>query len=85
MIHIIKIGLKNSYTLTKKFFVQNYKTQLQQLAEGKIDFTPPKYKKTTSNKKEKEIKQKSKTSCKTGQQTLEFNETRELTTLDSFT
>ena len=24
MIHIIKIGLKNSYTLTKKFFVQNY-------------------------------------------------------------
>ncbi len=24
MIHIIKIGLKNSSTLTKKFFVQNY-------------------------------------------------------------
>ena len=24
MIHIIKIGLKNSSILTKKFFVQNY-------------------------------------------------------------
>ena len=60
------------------------KTQLQQLAEGKIDFTPPKNKKTKSNKKEKETKPKSKTPCKTGQQTLELNETKELTTLDSF-
>ena len=60
------------------------KTQLQQLAEGKIDFTPPKIKKTKSNKKEKETKPKSKTPCKTGQQTLELNETKELTTLDSF-
>ncbi len=27
MIDIIKIGLKNSSTLTKKFFVQNYKQE----------------------------------------------------------
>ena len=60
------------------------KTQLQQLAEGKMDFRPPKNKKSKSNKKEKETKQKSKTPCKTGQQTLELKETKELTTLDSF-
>ena len=61
------------------------KTQLQQLAEGKIDFTPPKNKKSKSNKKEKETEQKYKTPCKIAQQTLELNETKELTTLDSFT
>ena len=61
------------------------KTQLQQLAEGKIDFTPPKNKKSKSIKKEKEPEQKYKTPCKIAQQTLELNETKELTTLDSFT
>ena len=48
-------------------------------AKSSVKFwTPP------SNKKEKETKQKSKTPYKTGQQTIEFNETRELTTRDSF-
>ena len=61
------------------------KTQLQQLAEGKIDFTPSKNKKSKSIKKEKETEQKYKTPCKIAQQTLELNETKELTTLDSFT
>ena len=61
------------------------KTQLQQLAEGKIDFTLPKNKKSKSIKKEKETEQKYKTPCKIEQQTLELNETKELTTLDSFT
>ncbi|WP_296808290.1 hypothetical protein [uncultured Methanobrevibacter sp.] len=59
------------------------KTRQQQLTEGKIDFIPTKNKKSKSIKKEKETKQKYKTPCKIGQQTLELNETKDLTTLDS--
>ena len=40
------------------------KTQLQQLAEGKIEFQPPKKKNTKNNKNTKENKQKSKTPIK---------------------
>ena len=39
MIHIIKIGLKNSWTLTKKFFVQNYtknSVEIKKNCENKI-------------------------------------------------
>ena len=60
------------------------KTQLQQLAEGKIEFQPPKKKNTKNNKKTKETKQKSKTPTKTGQQELKIEEKQSHTTLDSF-
>ena len=50
------------------------KAHLQQLAEGKIDFTSPKNKKSKPIKKEKETRQKYKTPCKIEQQTLELNE-----------
>ena len=60
------------------------KTQLQQLAEGKIEFQPPKKKNTKNNKNTKETKQKSKTPSKTGQQELKIEEKQTNTTLDSF-
>ena len=60
------------------------KTQLQQLAEGKIEFQPPKKKNTKNNKKTKETKQKSKTPSKTGQQELKIEEKQRHTTPDSF-
>ena len=60
------------------------KTQLQQLAEGKIEFQPPKKKNTKNNKKTKETKQKSKTPSKTGQQELKIEVKQSHTTPDSF-
>ena len=60
------------------------KTQLQQLAEGKIEFQPPKKKNTKNNKNTKETKQKSKTPSKMGQQELEIEEKQTPTTLDFF-
>lgn len=59
------------------------KTQLQQLAEGKIEFQPPKKKNTKNNKNTEEIKQKSKTPSKTEQQELKIEEKQQYT-LDSF-
>lgn len=60
------------------------KTQLQQLAEGKIELQPPKSKNTKNKKNTKETKQKSKTPSKTGQQELEIKEKQAITTLDFF-
>jgi len=57
---------------------------LQQLAEGKIEFQPPKKKNTKNKNNTKEIKQKSKTPSKTGQQELKIEEKQTLTTLDYF-
>ena len=61
------------------------KTQLQQLAEGKIEFKPPKNKKTKKDKKIKEKNKKSIAQHKTGQQELEIKDNETLTTLDYFT
>ena len=61
------------------------KTQLQQLAEGKIEFKPPKNKKTKKDKKQKENNKKTKAQQKTGQQKLEIKEKETHTTLDYFT
>ena len=60
------------------------KTQLQQLAEGKIEFQPPKKKNTKNKKNPKETKEKSKTPSETGQQELEIEEKQTCTTLDLF-
>ena len=60
------------------------KTQLQQLAEGKIEFQPPKKKNTKNKKNLKETKEKSKTPSETGQQKLEIEEKQTCTTLDLF-
>ena len=60
------------------------KTQLQQLAEGKIEFKPPKNKNTKNKKSVEETKQKSKTPSNTGQQKLEIKEKQTHTTLDFF-
>ena len=61
------------------------KTQLQQLAEGKIELKPPKNKKTKKDKKQKENNKKTKAQQKTGQQKLEIKEKETHTTLDYFT
>ena len=61
------------------------KTQLQQLAEGKIELKPPKNKKTKKDKKQKENNAKSKTQQKTRQQELEIKQKETHTTLDYFT
>ena len=71
----------NSNSRTNR--IQN-KTELQQLAEGKIEFQPPKKKNTKNNKNTKETKQKSKTPSKMGQQELEIEEKQTPTTLDFF-
>ena len=60
------------------------KTQLQQQAEGKIEFKPPKKKNTKNMKNTNEIKQKSKTPSKIGQQKLEIEEKQTHRTLDFF-
>ena len=60
------------------------KTQLQQLAEGKIEFQLPKKKNTKNKNNTKETKQKSKTPSKTGKQELKIEEKQTLTTLDYF-
>ena len=61
------------------------KTQLQQLAEGKIELKPPINKKTKKDKKQKENNAKSKTQQKTRQQELEIKQKETHTTLDYFT
>ena len=48
------------------------KTQLQQLAEGKIEFHPQKRKTKKTRKKTKETKEKSKSPSEIGQQELEI-------------
>ena len=80
---------KNIYLclLLTAIVVQNgfkTKTQLQQLAEGKIEFKPPKNKNTKNNKKTKETQEKSETQHKTEQQQLEIEQKETATTLDSF-
>ena len=60
------------------------KTQLQQLAEGKIEFQSPKKKNTKNKKNPKETKEKFKTPSETGQQELEIEEKQTCTTLDLF-
>ena len=60
------------------------KTQLQQLAEGKIEFQQPKNKKNKKKKDTKETKEKTETSKKIGQQTLEIQLKQCYKTLDSF-
>ena len=61
------------------------KTQLQQLAEGKIELKPPINKKTKKDKKQKENNAKSKTQQETRQQELEIKQKETHTTLDYFT
>ena len=60
------------------------KTQLQQLAEGKIEFQQPKNKKNKKKKDTKETKEKTETPKKIGQQTLEIQLKQRYKTLDSF-
>ena len=86
----VKSMFKNIYLflLLTSIIVQcgfKTKTQLQQLAEGKIEFKPPKNKKTKKDKKIKEKNKKSIAQHKTGQQELEIKDNETLTTLDYFT
>ena len=60
------------------------KTQLQQLAEGKIEFQQPKNKKNKKKKDTNETKEKTETPNKMGQQTLEIQLKQRFKTLDSF-
>jgi hypothetical protein len=60
------------------------KTQLQQLAEGKIEFQQPKNKKNKKKKDTNETKEKTETPNKMGQQTLEIQLKQRFKTLNSF-
>ena len=80
---------KNIYSclLLTTIVIQNgfkTKTQLQQLAEGKIEFKPPKNKNTKNNINTNETQEKSEPQHKTEQQQLEIEQKETLTTLDSF-
>ena len=60
------------------------KTQLQQLAEGRIEFQPPKNKNTKNKKDNKQNNEKTETPNKTGQQQLKIKLKKAFKTLDSF-
>ena len=60
------------------------KTQLQQLAEGRIEFQQPKNKKNKNKKETKETKEKTETPNKIGQQPLEIQVKQRFKTLDTF-